>query len=186
MLKREGSYSSYPILKGRINLTEQERLQAEKEERKAERERRKTEKERAEREKREREHDRAERERLEREREKNRLIEPPADLTEEEKQAWNHIYQILLSGTNYRKTMADAELIRHYVQVKLMRDRAWAEWNKKPERYIRIVTGLCADGTTPKVMVKENEHYVILNNSNRQLQKLLDDFKLTPKARSSY
>ncbi|MCL2106528.1 MAG: P27 family phage terminase small subunit [Oscillospiraceae bacterium] len=167
-------------------MTEQERLQAEKEERKAERERRKTEKERAEREKREREHDRAERERLEREREKNRLIEPPADLTEEEKQAWNHIYQILLSGTNYRKTMADAELIRHYVQVKLMRDRAWAEWNKKPERYIRIVTGLCADGTTPKVMVKENEHYVILNNSNRQLQKLLDDFKLTPKARSSY
>ena len=72
---------------------------------------------------------------------------------------------------------------RHYVQLKLMRDRAWVEWNKKPERYIRIVTGLCADGTTPKVMVKENEHYVILKDCNKQLEKLLTDFKLTPKAR---
>ena len=134
----------------------------------------------------ERERKQAEQERIAREkaeRERNRLIEPPEDLTEEERRAWDHIYQILLSGTNYRKTMADAELIRHYVQVKLMRDRAWVEWNKKPERYIRIVTGLCADSVTPKVMVKENEHYVILKDCNKQLEKLLTDFKLTPKAR---
>jgi len=183
MLEREGRFTSHPKFERVPKLTEQERLKAEKEQRKAEREKKKAEKDRAEREKREQEYERAERERLERERERNRLIEPPEDLTEEEKQAWDHIYQILLSGTNYRKTMADAELIRHYVQVKLMRDRAWVEWNKKPERYIRIVTGLCADGTTPKVMVKENEHYVILNNCNKQLQKLLADFKLTPKAR---
>jgi phage terminase small subunit len=150
-------------------VTERERL-------KTERERNKAEKERLAREQ-------AERERLERMRELNLHIEPPDNLTEEERQAWDHIYQILLSGTTYRKTMADAELIRQYMQVKLMRDRAWVEWNKKPERYIRIVTGLCADGTTPKVMVKENEHYVILKDCNRQLEKLLADFKLTPKAR---
>ena len=113
----------------------------------------------------------------------NELIEPPKDLTEEELAAWNHIYRILVCSTRYRKTLADAELIRHYVQVKLMRDRAWAEWNKKPERYIRIVTGLCADGTTPKIAIKENEHYAILKDCNKQLQKLLTDFKLTPKAR---
>jgi len=79
--------------------------------------------------------------------------------------------------------MADAELIRQYVQVKIMRDRAWIEWNKKPERYVRIVTGICADGKTPKVIIKENEHYAILNDCNKQMEKLLTDFKLTPQAR---
>ena len=113
----------------------------------------------------------------------NRLIEPPEGLSEEEQSAWGHIYQMLVSSTRYRKTMADAELIRHYVQVKLMRDRAWAEWNRKPERYIRIVTGLCADGTTPKIAIKENEHYAILKDCNRQLQVLMAELKLTPKAR---
>jgi len=113
----------------------------------------------------------------------NQLIRPPQNLNEEEKTAWEHIYQILVNSTRYRKTMADAELIRHYVQVKLMRDRAWTEWNKKPERYIRIVTGLCADGTTPKIAIKENEHYAILTDCNKQLEKLLADFKLTPRAR---
>ena len=113
----------------------------------------------------------------------NKLIEPPQDLNEQERRAWEHIYNILASGTRYRKTMADAELVRHYVQVKLMRDRAWQAWCEKPERYIRIVTGICADGATPKVVVKENEHYAILKDCNRQLQKLLSDFKLTPQAR---
>jgi len=112
----------------------------------------------------------------------NKLIEAPQDLSEEERSAWNHIYNILVQSTRYRKTLADAELIRHYMQVKLMRDRAWAQWNQKPERYIRIVTGLCADGTTPKVVVKENEHYAILTDCNKQLEKLMTDFKLTPKA----
>ncbi|MCL2445918.1 MAG: P27 family phage terminase small subunit [Oscillospiraceae bacterium] len=116
----------------------------------------------------------------------NKLIEPPHDLSQEERTAWQHIYDILVQSTRYRKTLADTELIRQYVQIKIMRDRAWTEWNKKPERYIRIVTGLCADGTTPKVVVKENEHYAILTDCNKQLEKLLTDFKLTPKARIAY
>ncbi|MCL2023635.1 MAG: hypothetical protein FWG82_04610 [Oscillospiraceae bacterium] len=115
--------------------------------------------------------------------EPNELIEPPQGLNEEEKSAWQHIYQILASSTRYRKTMADAELVRHYVQVKIMRDRAWSEWNKKPEKYIRIVTGVCTDGQTPKVVIKENEHYSILKDCNTQLQKILTDFKLTPLTR---
>lgn len=57
------------------------------------------------------------------------------------------------------------------------------EYNKNPERYTRIVTGLCQDGKTPKVMVKENEHYKTLNDCNKQLEKLLKDFRLTPLAR---
>lgn len=113
----------------------------------------------------------------------NKLIEAPHDLTEEERNAWQHIYNILVQSTRYRKTMADAELIRQYVQVKILRDRAWLQWNQKPERYIRMVTGICADGKTPKVVVKENEHYAILTDCNKQLEKLMTDFKLTPKAR---
>ncbi|MDR3238672.1 MAG: P27 family phage terminase small subunit [Clostridiales bacterium] len=104
-------------------------------------------------------------------------------MNEEELAAWNHIYQLLVQSTRYRKTLADTELIRQYVQLKIMRDRAWDEWNKKPERYIRIVTGICPDGKTPKVVVKENEHYAIWRDCSRQLEKLLAEFKLTPKAR---
>jgi len=115
----------------------------------------------------------------------NKLIEPPGNLTEEELSAWNHIYQILVDGTYYTKKAADAELVRQYVQVKIMRDRAWTEWNKKPERYVRIVTGICADGTTPKVVIKDNEHYVILKDCNKQLENLLIEFKLTPRMRNA-
>ena len=64
-----------------------------------------------------------------------------------------------------------------------MRDRAWREYNKNPDRYIRIVTGICSDGKTPKVMVKENEHYKTLIDSNKQLEKILKDLRLTPEAR---
>ncbi|MDR1927641.1 MAG: hypothetical protein LBQ33_03265 [Oscillospiraceae bacterium] len=115
-----------------------------------------------------------------------KLIESPEDLTEEEKEAWGDFIGMLKNGTHYKKTLADVELIRQYVQHKVMRDRAWLEWNKKPERYIRIVTGICADGTTPKIIVKENEHYRILNGCNKYMEKLLNDLKLTPTKRSTY
>lgn len=111
------------------------------------------------------------------------LVKPPNDLTEEEKAAWNHFIDILRNGTRYKKTLADAELIRQYVQHKVMRDKAWLEWNKKPERYIRIVTGICTDGNTPKIIVKENEYYRTLNDCNKHIEKLLSDLKLTPKTR---
>jgi hypothetical protein len=113
----------------------------------------------------------------------NKLIEPPENLSAEELFAWTDIYQMLVDGTSYRKRAADVELVRQYVQVKIMRDRAWVEWNKKPERYVRIVTGICSDGITPKVVIKENEHYSILKDCNKQLENLLIEFKLTPKTR---
>lgn len=112
-----------------------------------------------------------------------RWIEPPDDLTEEERKAWEAFLSILKNGTRYKKTQADAELIRQYVQHKVMRDRAWKEWMRQPERYIRIVTGLCSDGVTPKIVVKENEHYRILQDCNRYIEKLWNDLKLTPAAR---
>lgn len=112
------------------------------------------------------------------------LIDPPENLTEEEKEAWEYFVGILKNGTRYKKTLADVELIRQYVQHKVMRDRAWQEWMKKPERYIRVVTGICADGITPKIVVKENEHYRILNDCNKYIEKLWSDLKLTPQARA--
>lgn len=65
----------------------------------------------------------------------------------------------------------------------MMRDRAWREYNKNSERYIRIVTGICSDGKTPKVIVKENEHYKTLIDCNKQFEKILKDLRLTPEAR---
>lgn len=112
-----------------------------------------------------------------------KLVEPPDDLSEEEKEAWEHFINILKNGTRYKKTLADSELIRQFVQHKVMRDRAWQEWDIKPERYIRIVTRICADGTTPKIVVKENEYYRTLNDCNKHIERLLSDLKLTPKTR---
>jgi len=113
----------------------------------------------------------------------NKTIAPPDNITDEELSAWKYIYEMLVNSTKYLKTAADAELIRQYVQVKIMRDKAWEEWNKKPEKYIRIVTGVCADGVTPKVIVKENEHYAILKDCNKKIEKLLVELRLTPKSR---
>ena len=112
-----------------------------------------------------------------------KLVTPPENLSEEEKEAWEYFVNVLKNGTRYKKTLADAELIRQFVQHKVMRDRAWQEWSKKPERYIRIVTGICADGATPKIVVKENEYYRTLNDCNRHIEKLWNDLKLTPKDR---
>ena len=113
----------------------------------------------------------------------NELLKAPPDLSDEERAVWEEIADLIIASTHYKKTAADAELLRQYCQTKIMRDRAWVEYNKNPERYMRIVTGICADGKTPKVLVKENEHYKTLTDCNKQLEKLLKNFRLTPDAR---
>jgi len=46
------------------------------------------------------------------------------------------------------------------------------------------VTGICADGKTPKVMVKENDHYKTWLDCNKQLEKILKNLRLTPEIRN--
>ncbi len=114
----------------------------------------------------------------------NEILQIPACLTEEEKLAYEAIVKTLKESISYRLSHSDVELIWQYCQIKIMRDRAWREYNKNPDRYIRIVTGICSDGKTPKVMVKENEHYKTLIDCNKQLEKILKDLRLTPDARA--
>ena len=111
------------------------------------------------------------------------ILQIPSYLTDNEKIAYEEIVKILKESIKYRLSHTDVELIWQYCQIKIMRDRAWREYNKKPERYIRIVTGICNDGKTPKVIVKENEHYKTLIDLNKQLEKILKDLRLTPEAR---
>ena len=113
----------------------------------------------------------------------DRILTIPSYLTKEEKVAYSGIVQTLKESIRYRLSSTDAELIWQYCQIKIMRDRAWREYNKNPDRYIRMVTGICSDGKTPKVMVKENEHYKTLIDCNKQLEKILKDLRLTPEAR---
>ena len=113
----------------------------------------------------------------------NEILQIPDYLTEEEKKAYEEIVGTLKESIKYRLSHSDTELIWQYCQIKTMRDRSWREYNKNPERYIRIVTGICNDGKTPKVMVKENEHYKTLIDCNKQLEKILKDLRLTPEAR---
>lgn len=114
----------------------------------------------------------------------NEILQIPSYLTDEEKVAYGEIVQTLKDSIKYRLSSTDAELIWQYCQIKIMRDRAWREYNKNPDRYIRIFTGICSDGKTPKVMVKENEHYKTLIDCNKQLEKILKDLRLTPEART--
>lgn len=120
---------------------------------------------------------------LETERKNNEILQIPIYLTDEEKVAYSEIVNTLKDSIKYRLSSTDAELIWQYCQIKIMRDRAWREYNKNTDRYIRIVTGICSDGKTPKVMVKENEHYKTLIDCNKQLEKILKDLRLTPEAR---
>ena len=113
----------------------------------------------------------------------NEILQTPDYLTDEEKKTYEKIVSSLKESIKYRLSHSDTELIWQYCQIKIMRDRAWREYNKNPERYIRIVTGICGDGKTPKVMVKENEHYKTLIDCNKQLEKILKDLRLTPEAR---
>lgn len=113
----------------------------------------------------------------------NEILQIPDYLTDKEKKAYEEIVNSLKDSIKYRLSHSDTELIWQYCQIKIMRDRAWREYNKNPERYIRIVTGICSDGKTPKIMVKENEHYKTLIDCNKQLEKILKDLRLTPEAR---
>ena len=120
---------------------------------------------------------------LEIEENNNEILQIPNYLTDEEKKVYEEIVGSLKESIKYRLSHSDVELIWQYCQIKIMRDRAWKGYNKNPERYIRIVTGICSDGKTPKVMVKENEHYKTLIDCNKQLEKILKDLRLTPEAR---
>lgn len=113
----------------------------------------------------------------------NEILQIPDKLTEEEKSAYEEIVKTLKESIKYKLSSTDKELIWQYCQIKIMRDKAWKEYNKNSDRYIRIVTGICSDGKTPKVMVKENEHYKTLIDCNKQLEKILKDLRLTPEAR---
>lgn len=120
---------------------------------------------------------------LETEKINDEILQTPSYLTNEGKIAYAEIVQTLKDSIKYRLSSTDAELIWQYCQIKIMRDRAWREYNKNPDRYMRIVTGICSDGKTPKVMVKENEHYKTLTDCNKQLEKILKDLRLTPQIR---
>ena len=124
--------------------------------------------------------DEAELERLEN---NDKILQIPSGLSPEEQAAYGSIAETIKQSVKYRLTSVDAELIWQYCQLKVMRDRAWRAYNLNPERYIRIVTGICPDGKTPKIMVKENEHYKTLQECNRHLEKILKDLRLTPEAR---
>lgn len=121
---------------------------------------------------------------IETEKNNNKILQVPIFLNQEEKEIYESIVKTLKESIKYRLTQTDAELVWQYCQTKIMRDRAWREYNKNPDRYIRIVTGICNDGKTPKVMVKENEHYKTLIDCNKQLEKILKDSRLTPEARN--
>ncbi len=43
--------------------------------------------------------------------------------------------------------------------------------------------GICSDGKTPKVLVKENEYYKTWLETGKQLEKILKDLRLTPEIR---
>lgn len=111
------------------------------------------------------------------------ILTIPDNLSVEEKIVYNEVISKFRKSIRYRLSHSDVELIWQYCQLKIMRDRAWKEYNKNQERYIRIVTGLSHDGQTPKITVKENEHYKTLIDCNKQLERILKDLRLTPEIR---
>lgn len=121
---------------------------------------------------------------LETKRINDEILQIPEYLIEDEKVTYGEIIKDLRESIKYRLSHSDVELIWQYCQLKIMRDRAWKAYNKNPDRYMRIVTGICSDGKTPKVMVKENEHYKTLIDCNKQLEKILKDLRLTPEMRN--
>ena len=113
------------------------------------------------------------------------LLQLPNWLTDEEKCAYADIVKNLNESITYALSQSDVELIWQYCQLKVLRDRAWKLYNLNPERYVRIVTGICSDGKTPKIAIRENEHYKTLMESNKQLEKIMKDLMLTPEARKN-
>ena len=111
------------------------------------------------------------------------LLEVPNDLNEGEKVVWNEFANLLIAGSNKIKTQADKEMLRQLVYFKALRDTAWQEWNKNPELHIKVITGVDRDGKTPKITIKENQHYGIFTDSNKQIERILDDLGLSFKVR---
>ena len=110
---------------------------------------------------------------------------PPPGLSEAEKAVWLEITGILRELKGSKMSDADHEMLRQYCQLTVTRNRAWEEYNKKPERYTKIVTGICADGKTPKIVLKDNEHYKTWLECNKHLDSLLKEMELNPKSRES-
>jgi len=108
---------------------------------------------------------------------------PPADLTEEEAAVWREISEIARSSRTTKVSDADKELLRQFCQLSVLRNYAWAEYIKKPERILKIAVGLSQDKVTPKIVLKENEYYLTWNECNKALVQLLRELELTPKHR---
>ena len=108
---------------------------------------------------------------------------PPADLLPEELAVWREITEILKDLRSTKMSDADHELVRQFCQLSVARNRAWQEYNKKPERYTKIVIGICADGKTPKIVLKDNEHYKTWLECCKMLDALLREMELNPKSR---
>lgn len=111
------------------------------------------------------------------------ILTIPDGLTDEERIVYKEIVKSLKNSIRYKLSQTDCELIWQYCQIKIMRDKAWREYCQNSDRYIRIVTGICSDGKTPKVMVKENDNYKTLTECNKQLERILKDLRLTPDMR---
>jgi len=110
------------------------------------------------------------------------FIAPP-DLRDDEKLVWDEVTCILRESKSSKVSDADHELIRQYCQLTVTRNRSWHEYNLKPERYTKIVTGICADGKTPKIVLKDNEHYKTWMECNKHLELLIKELELNPKSR---
>jgi phage terminase small subunit len=108
---------------------------------------------------------------------------PPPDLSDEEKAVWHEITDILRDIKSSKMSDADYELLRQYCQLTVTRNKAWKEYIQKPERYTRIVTGICSDGKTPKIVLKDNEHYKTWLECNKNLDTLLKEMEINPKSR---
>ena len=110
------------------------------------------------------------------------IYNTPDGFTKDEEQIWLEICEAVKDAPYYTRA-GDRLLLYEYVKIRIMRERAMKAWNEKPERYIKIVTGISQDGLTPKITIKENEHYKIMLDCNRQIQSILGELRITPKSR---
>ena len=109
---------------------------------------------------------------------------PPPDLGEDERLVWHEITNLIRENSKSKVSDADHELIRQYCQLTVTRNRSWKEYCQKPERYTKIVTGICQDGKTPKIVLKDNEHYKTWLECNKHLELLIKELELDPKSRT--
>jgi len=111
------------------------------------------------------------------------FVAPPG-LSDDERQVWDEITTLLRESKSSKVSDADHELIRQYCQLTVARNRSWREYSLKPERYTKIVVGICADGKTPKIVLKDNEHYKTWVECNKHLEALIKELALDPKSRA--